>query len=101
MKKILVTASISSTLFLSGCIGGLPKCDSQDAKNTIQQIINSKKFMVGEFVEITHIEETAFNKDSEIRVCTGLLTTTKTTEEISYSIKWQNKENNQFWLEIN
>ena len=87
-------------LFLTACTQQLPKCNSKDAKNLISQLVNQRQAIIGQFVEIKDVEEIAFNKESEIRVCVAQLTTTRLTEEIDYSIKWQNKEQNKFYLEI-
>lgn len=88
-------------VFLTGCMSGLPSCDSGEAEDLVKQIINQRKFLLGDFVELDEINETAANHDSEIRVCSAKLTTTKGNEKITYSIKWKNKEKNQFILEIN
>lgn len=103
MKKMMVV--LLSLLTLSAC-SGLPGCGSSDAKETIKKIINGKINvfgvpMLGEFVELNNVEEVAYNSDSEIRACSALLSTTKGTEAISYSIKWENKEKGTFYLEIN
>ncbi|VEE07086.1 hypothetical protein [Neisseria animalis] len=103
MKKLIGAGVLSMAVLLSGCSASLPSCSSSDAKQLIKQLVNqgNAKLLLGDFVEVRDIDEEAYNRDSEIRVCSAMLVTTKTTEAISYSIKWQNKDNGMFYLEIN
>lgn len=100
MKKGLIISIGLSAVILSACTHSLPSCGSSEAEKLVEQIINERSYVAGSFVELKEIEEIAFNKDSEIRVCSGRLITSKLDEEISYSIKWKNKQENMFYLEI-
>lgn len=101
MKKCNLALMLIGALSLSACTSALPSCGSTEAENLIQKIINQRSYLVGSFVELKDVEETAFNQDAEIRVCSANLITSKVDEQINYSIKWQNKEKNMFYLEIN
>lgn len=101
MKKRILATVVVGVLTLSGCVSTLPPCDSSEAQDLIQQIINQRSYLVGSFVDVQDIEETAFNKDAGVRICSARLITSRLNESISYSIKWQNKEENLFYLEIN
>ncbi|MCF7521585.1 hypothetical protein L4G92_05930 [Neisseria sp. ZJ106] len=126
---------------LSAC-GGLPACDSKEARNLIEQIINQRSIEVGKFVKLDEIEESAYgtipakkpfkyqslrdlrknengelyvvgesakvdeinaknyNEKSEVRVCTADLITTYGTENITYNISWQDKDQGMFEVEV-
>ena len=99
--KHYLFAGILPVLLLTGCMGGLPSCGSSDAEDLVKKIINQRSFLLGQFVSLDDVEETAVNHDAEIRVCSAKLTTTKGSENITYSIKWQNKDKSSFYLEIN
>ena len=94
------TMSISAVMLLSACSNSLPSCKSSDATDLVEQIVKRSSYRVGDFIELNEIEEMGFNKTSEIRLCFAELTTTHGVEDINYSIRWQNKETQQFYVEI-
>ena len=101
LKAIFIkTMSISAIMLLSACSNSLPSCKSSDATDLVQQIVKRSSYRVGDFIELNEIEEMGFNKTSEIRLCFAELTTTYGVEEINYSVRWQNKENQEFYVEI-
>ena len=94
------TMSISAVMLLSACSNSLPSCKSSDATDLVEQIVKRSSYRVGDFIELNEIEEVGFNKSSEIRLCVAELTTTHGVEDINYSIRWQDKETQQFYVEI-
>lgn len=53
------------------------------------------------FIDVKNIEETGFNKNKEIRLCTAdILISNGEEESIIYNIHWQNKKNSMFYVEI-
>ena len=100
-KAILIKSlSISTILLLAACSNSLPSCKSSDATDLVEQIVKRSSYRVGDFIELNEIEEVGFNKSSEIRLCVAELTTTHGVEDINYSIRWQDKETQQFYVEI-
>lgn len=89
------------TILLSACGSSLPDCKSGDTVELVEEIVNGKTYLLGRFIALDDIQEKAFNKEKEIRLCYANLLTTKGSEEISYSIRWSNKEKGEFWVEIN
>ena len=75
--KHYLFAGILPVMLLTGCMGGLPSCGSSDAEDLVKKIINQRSFLLGQFVSLDDVEETAVNHDAEIRVCSAKLTTTK------------------------
>ena len=92
--------SISAIMLLAACSTSLPSCKSSDATDLVEQIVKRSSHRVGDFIELNEIEEVGFNKTSEIRLCVAELTTTHGVEDVNYSIRWQNKETQQFYVEI-
>lgn len=100
MKKILLATGM--VLLLSACSGQLPKCDSPDAVDLVNQIISDRSHRFGKYVSLKNVDETAYNKKNELRTCTAMLVTTKNQQEIYYSIFWENKDKKEkFYVEIN
>ena len=92
--------SISAIMLLAACSNSLPSCKSTEATNLVEQIVKRSSYRVGNFIELNEIEEVGFNKTSEIRLCVAELITTHGVEDINYSIRWQNKETQEFYVEI-
>ena len=64
--------------------------------NNLRAIDRSLKF-----INAKNIEETGFNKNKEIRVCSAdILISNGEEESIIYNIHWQNKKNSTFYVEI-
>lgn len=82
-------------------MGGLPSCGSSEAEGLVKKIVNQKSFFIGQFVSLDDVEETAANNEAGIRVCFATLTTTRISKDITYSIRWQNKENKEYIVEVN
>ncbi|MBQ9683004.1 MAG: hypothetical protein IJV35_07010 [Neisseriaceae bacterium] len=99
MNKSLVF-SVGVVLLLSACGNKLPKCNSEEAENTIAEIINGKRYYFGDFVTMKDIKQDAFNKKRQIRTCTATLKTTKDEGDIKFSIKWEDQEKGEYWIEI-
>lgn len=101
LKAMLIKPiSISTIILLAACSNSLPSCKSTEATGLVEQIIKRSSYLVGDFIELNEIEEVGFNKTSGIRLCFAELTTTYGVEEINYSVRWQNKENQEFYVEI-
>ena len=96
-KPILLAACCLATL--SAC-SSLPSCSSSETVGLVEEIVNSRSFILGKFVELKDIKETAFNQNSEIRMCRAELVTTHGSENVDYSISWQDKEENKFYVEL-
>lgn len=99
-KVILMALGAS---IITACTNSLPSCSSKEAKNTVQKIINNidkKTNRIGKFVELKDIQENAYNEKDGIRTCSAELNTTKTVEDINYSISWINKKKGEFYVEI-
>ena len=96
-----VIGNLSGSLSLFGA--SLPDCSAIESKKLIEKIANDMPLMKSEniqFVELKNTKETGFNKDQELRSCTGNLVTTASQVEINYSIKWQEKESGKFYIEM-
>lgn len=98
-KQVIRVMCLAGMLGLSAC-SQLPSCDSKDTKNIVEKIINNKSLYIGRYVDLGDISEVAFNKDSDIRVCSAELTTTKVVKDITYTINWRNKEGGEFEVTI-
>lgn len=102
MRNKLFTVSIMAYLLLTACSNQLPSCDSKDTKNVVEEIINKRSYSVGRYVDLQNIEEEAFNKKAQLRACLATIVTTQITENIRYSIEWEdNDEKDSFYIEIN
>lgn len=99
--KFLLAMSIG-LMVLTGCSNELPSCNSKETISLIEKIINQKgNNEIGRFVELKEIEEEAYNKKRQLRTCFATIVTMKVTEDISYSINWQNnKKRKYFYVEI-
>ena len=93
----MVVASVHT---LTAYSDSLPSCKSSDATKKKKKIVNRSSYRVGNFIELNDIEEVGFNKNSEIRLCVAELTTTHGVEDVNYSVRWQNKETKQFYVEV-
>lgn len=100
MKLHTVIVVGTTLVLLAGC-SSLPSYSASDTKSLVEQIVNQRSSMLGKFVELKDIDEIAFNQEREIRVCSAQLTTTRGTQDIDYSITWQNKKEGRFFVEIN
>ena len=90
---------IAFSLFSSG---GLPTCDSSDAKNLVGQIIDDMplvKMSGAQFISLKDVSEQGFNEKSEVRSCTGTLVTSAGEDSVQYSVKWQNKKKSTFYVD--
>ena len=100
-KATVMKAMVLAAVFtLTACSDSLPSCKSADATDLVEKIVNRSSYRVGNFIELNEIEEVGFNKTSEIRLCVAELITTHGVEDINYSIRWQNKETQEFYVEI-
>jgi hypothetical protein len=98
--KSLIALSIALSA-LAGCSGGgLPSCTSSEVKGVIEEIAAEKSYLIGNFVNLKNIKESAFNEDAQIRTCTANLITTKSDKNIFYSVTWGDAEHKQFRVEI-
>jgi len=83
-------------------LSGLPGCDSTDTKSLLGQIINSMplvKASGAQFVSVKNVAEQGFNKQAQIRSCSGTLVTTAGENNLQYSVKWGNKKKGEFYVE--
>ena len=97
VMKAMVLASVFT---LTACSDSLPSCKSSDATDLVEKIVNRSSYRMGNFIELNDIEEVGFNKSSEIRLCVAELTTTHGVVDVNYSVRWQNKETKQFYVEV-
>ncbi|WP_114892114.1 hypothetical protein [Haemophilus haemolyticus] len=102
MKKLILAST--ACLLLSGCFSELPKCDDTEVKKTLDSMITTNLRTLDrslKFIDVKNIEETGFNKNKEIRLCTAdILISNGEEESIIYNIHWQNKKNSMFYVEI-
>ena len=100
-KATVMKAMVLAAVFtLTACSDSLPSCKSSDTTDLVEKIVNRSSYRVGNFIELNDIEEVGFNKSSEIRLCVAELTTTHGVEDVNYSVRWQNKETKQFYVEV-
>lgn len=100
-KAIVMKAIVLAAVFtLTACSDSLPSCKSADATDLVEKIVNRSSYRMGNFIELNDIEEVGFNKNSEIRLCVAELTTTHGVVDVNYSVRWQNKETKQFYVEV-
>ncbi|MBL3527062.1 MAG: hypothetical protein JMN29_05125 [gamma proteobacterium endosymbiont of Lamellibrachia anaximandri] len=99
--------SIIGGLWVLMSVGGvalsaLPGCDSTETKSLVGQIINGLplvKASGAQFVSVKNATEQGYNQEAEIRSCSGTLVTTAGEDNLQYSIKWQNKDKGEFYVE--
>ena len=100
-KATVMKAMVLAAVFtLTACSDSLPSCKSSDTTDLVEKIVNRSSYRMGNFIELNDIEEVGFNKSSEIRLCVAELTTTHGVEDVNYSVRWQNKETKQFYVEV-
>ena len=100
-KATVMKAMVLAAVFtLTACSDSLPSCKSSDTTDLVEKIVNRSSYRVGNFIELNDIEEVGFNKNSEIRLRVAELTTTHGVEDVNYSVRWQNKETKQFYVEV-
>ncbi len=93
-----VLASLSAV-----SLSSLPSCDSTEASSIIGQIISeipAVKNAGVEYVTVKDTVEQGFNKQTQIRSCSGTLVTTAGEDDLQYFIKWQDQSKGEFWVEI-
>ncbi len=73
----------------------VPKCDSTEAKEIVEEIATNKSYQIGNFVSLKNINESGFNADSQERTCSADLVTSKVDAGIYYSITWADAEHSQ------
>lgn len=108
MKLGLKYVAISIGLIgLAGCSDSLPDCNSREAKNRVEKLINDNRYSHGVFVKLKSITEEAYeegdHRSNERRICKGNLTTTTYTKDIYYFLyrDWRDKENGVYGFSIN
>ena len=100
-KATVMKAMVLAAVFtLTACSDSLPSCKSSDTTDLVEKIVNRSSYRMGNFIELNDIEEVGFNKSSEIRLCVAELTTTHGVVDVNYSVRWQNKETKQFYVEV-
>lgn len=92
--KVLWVSAIAVSLL--GCSNKLPSCGAKETKKVIENIVNKKSGNLGKFVELQEIEEEAYNKERQLRTCFATLVTMEITEDIAYSIHWENNKKRNF-----
>ena len=101
---LLVLVSIIWILVSIGRLASarLANCDSNDAKVLVTQILN-KLFTTNalsiQVISIKAIEEKEFNQETQVRACSGILTTKKGENNFEYTIKWGNKGKDKILIE--
>ncbi len=79
--------------------GSLPSCTSKHATGLVGQIVGDMpviKLTGAKFVSLNNPSELGYNKDSDIRLCTGVLITTLGEDELQYSVQWISKSKGTF-----
>jgi len=107
-KGKAIALSVVGGLWVLLSVGGaslsaLPDCDSAGAKSLVGQIISGMpvvKASGAKFVSVKNVVEQGFNKETQIRSCTGKLVTTIGENNLLYSIKWGNKDKGEFNVEV-
>lgn len=102
MKKLFTLVLAAATL--SGCgETELPKCNDDVTHTLVGQIVNDLKVAKEHgtrFVSLNSVREQGFNKAEQLRACTATLVTTAGENTLQYSIKWQNREKKEFYVEL-
>ena len=96
--KFVVTLVVVTGL--TACNNSLPSCSSKETQEVIREIINERSKVLGRFVDLKNIQENAYNKKDGIRTCSAELNTSKTIEDIDYSVYWRDKKKDYFYVEI-
>lgn len=112
MKKLSISIVLLSTFILTGCLDpSLPKCDSKETKEVFFKLVNDelkKQRSREQLISMKNVEEIAFNKQSEIRVCKADgIYSDEDTAWFTYKIYWgkeksilKNKSEKMFYVEI-
>lgn len=105
MKKISCQLALAfcACLAVSACGSKtLPRCNSSEAQTLVGEIVNdmpAAKIAGAKFVALKNISELGFNKSEEIRSCHGNLVTTSGEDEIQFSIFWEDKTKDLFYIQ--
>lgn len=97
-KVLLITAGLA----LSGCGSSLPECDSDDTLSLVGQIVEEMpvvRLNNIRFVELKDEKQLGFNEDKELRSCSATLVTSAGEDSIYYTVEWDDKDANEFWVE--
>lgn len=83
---------------LDAALNGLPDCDSSDTEDVIAEIITENTPF--EYVGMEDITERSYNPERGIRLCKANLITDRGEESISYKVTWEDKKQENFYVEI-
>lgn len=104
--KLAVIAIISSAwsfmLISVETLSQLPSCDRADSISLVAQIVGDMPLVQAagtSFVSLKNIVEQGYNEQTELRSCSATLVTTAGEDTIQYSIRWQNKDAAEFYIE--
>ena len=81
----------------------IPKCDSKEIKKLISNNVTISAKILKEdivFIDLKNIKEVGFNPDKGIRSCESLLITTQGNEDFNFFIKWKNKKEGTFEIQL-
>ena len=81
----------------------IPKCDSKEVKKLISRGLTIGAKILKEdfiFIDLKNIKEIGFNPDKGIRSCESLLITTQGNEDFNFFIKWKNKKEGTFEIQL-
>ncbi len=80
----------------------LPSCDSAEATQLVGKVLTDLPIAKAsgiQYVTVKSINEQGYNKDTEIRSCTGTLVTTAGEDTVQYSVKWNDKDKSEYYVE--
>lgn len=98
---IIILIAIPS--YLTYTKGDLPTCDSPEVIATTEKVIKNSPLFKLTGLQIKSISvpaERSYDPNIEKRVCRAMLSHSAGDEAIQYSVEWQDKKNNIFWVEI-
>lgn len=100
-KKALAIFAVPFAI--AGCSGSsLPNCDDSETQSLVNQIVDDMplvKMAEVKFITLKEVKEQGYNDKTELRSCEAVLVTTAGEDLLQYSIKWQSKEKNHFYVE--
>lgn len=93
---LVLILGLFSEYYYVNFITDLPSCHNAQTKSTIADMFKNAGYSV---VEVKGMKEEGFNKNSEVRVCSGYLVTEKRKSiPITVKINWQDKDKGIFQI---
>lgn len=105
MKKVILTSILFGVLFSSGCSisNKLPNCADPQVISVLKKAITDTpafKLLGLSNVDVTDVSERP-SSTADKRICRGNMNLGEHigSQVVYYSIDWQNKEKNEFWVQ--